>query len=77
MKDQDGKCIICNMKPIWLGKPLPFILDHISGDSTDNNRENLRMVCSNCDSQLPTYKAKNKGNGRYARRERYKEGKSY
>lgn len=53
------------------------MLDHIDGDATNNHRDNLRMVCSNCDSQLPTFKSRNRGNGRHFRRERYAEGKSY
>jgi len=77
LEEQNNKCAICGMEPIWLGKPLPFILDHIDGNSENNNRENLRMICSNCDSQLDTYKSKNTGSGRHYRRERYKEGKSY
>ena len=39
--------------------------------------DNLRLVCPNCDSQLPTFKGRNTGNGRYYRRQRYKAGKSY
>lgn len=53
------------------------MLDHIEGDSTNNRRENLRLVCPNCDSQLPTFKARNRGNGRAWRRQRYADGKSY
>ncbi len=41
------------------------------------NEENLSLICSNCDANLPTYKSKNKGNGRHYRRIKYKEGKSY
>ena len=41
----------------WLGLPLALVLDHIDGDPTNNRRENLRLVCPNCDSQLPTYKS--------------------
>ena len=30
----------------------------------NNKLENLRLLCPNCHAQTPTYKAKNKGNGR-------------
>ena len=53
------KCNICGTDPIWYGKPMPLILDHINGVNNDNRLENLRFVCSNCDSQLPTYKSRN------------------
>lgn len=45
-------------------KPLVFVLDHIDGDAANNHFENLRMVCPNCDSQLPTFKSKNKKSSR-------------
>lgn len=53
-------CSICGIEPIWQGKPMPLILDHINGVNNDNRLENLRFVCSNCDSQLDTYKSKNR-----------------
>lgn len=74
---QGGLCAICKCLPMHNGLELKFILDHIDGNSEHNKKENLRFVCPNCDSQLPTYKAKNRGNGRHARRVRYAEGKSY
>lgn len=52
-------CAICSIGPIWLGKEMPLILDHINGINNDNRIVNLRFVCSNCDSQLPTYKSRN------------------
>ena len=76
VEERGDKCEICGIRE-WKGKPLVKILDHIDGNSENNFPENLRLVCSNCDSQLETYKIKNKGKGRYKRKQRYKEGKSY
>jgi hypothetical protein len=59
----EKQCEICGIKD-WLGKPIPFILDHINGDSSNNKLDNLRFLCSNCDSQTLHYKGKNKGFGR-------------
>ena len=53
------ECCICGITE-WQGKPLPFILDHIDGNPLNNYPYNLRIICSNCDSQLDTYKKKNK-----------------
>ena len=55
------KCSVCDMPPEWQGKPMSFVLDHINGVNNDNRIENLRFVCHNCDSQLPTYKSRNIG----------------
>ena len=57
------RCEICNLTE-WMGKPVPTVLDHIDGDSSNNRLENLRIVCSNCDAQLPTFKSKNKNSKR-------------
>ncbi len=76
-EQQGGCCAICEMKSEWNGTALTLVIDHIDGDSTNNRRENLRLVCPNCDSQLPTYKARNRGNGRHYRRVRYAAGQSY
>ena len=71
-----NKCSICEIRK-WLDKSVGLIIDHINGDSNDNTIKNLRLVCGNCDMQLPTYKGRNAGNGRFSRRKRYAEGKSY
>jgi DNA replicative helicase MCM subunit Mcm2 (Cdc46/Mcm family) len=59
-----NKCAICGIDAIWNGKSITLITDHINGHHNDWSLDNIRLVCPNCDSQLPTYKSKNKGNGR-------------
>ena len=76
-QEQGGVCAICGLGELWNGQPLVLVLDHIDGDATNNWRTNLRLVCPNCDSQLPTYKSRNKGRGRHSRRARYSKGQSY
>jgi hypothetical protein len=71
-----NSCEICGTSKLWNNKELKFIVDHIDGNSDDSSPKNLRLICPNCDSQLPTFKGKNKGRGRFSRRERYKQGKS-
>lgn len=68
LKEQNNCCEICEMKNEWNYKPIVFILDHINGDASNNRRENIRLICPNCDSQLDTFKSKNRNS---ARKERY------
>ncbi|WP_082995907.1 HNH endonuclease [Mycobacterium alsense] len=75
-EQQSGCCAICGIEDQWNGVTLALIVDHINGDARDNRRDNLRLICPNCDSQLPTYKARNRGRGRYYRRRRYADGQS-
>jgi hypothetical protein len=77
LRETRGKrCEICGTT-IWCGESVPLLMDHIDGDWKRTVPDNLRLVCGNCDMQLPTYKNRNKGKGRFARRERYAQGKSY
>lgn len=63
-------CSICgNCK--WNNKPIPLVCDHIDGNTKNSNLNNFRLVCCNCDAQLPTYKSKNRGNGRAYDRQYY------
>ncbi len=70
------KCEVCGITE-WMGRPAPLELDHIDGDPTNNELHNLRLICPNCHAQTENYKGRNKGNGRFVRRERYALGKSY
>lgn len=74
---QSDRCAVCGGASTWQGLPLVLILDHMDGNPDNNCRQNLRLICPNCDSQLPTYKSRNRGNGPSFRRQRYADGKSY
>lgn len=59
---------------VWKGRPLPLILDHIDGVNGNNVAGNLRLLCPNCNQQLPTHGGGNKGRvvqeeGGYGQRE--------
>jgi len=67
LKEQNNKCKECK-NDTWMGKPLVLDLEHIDGNFRNNKRENLCCLCPNCHSMTPTYKAKNRGNGRTLRK---------
>ena len=52
-------------------------MEHIDGNSENNNLNNLTFLCPNCHSNTPTYGNKNRGNGRKIRRDRYQKGLTY
>ena len=55
----ENKCARCHRPPVWEEAPLVLRLDHINGVNNDNRIENLRLICPNCDSQLPTFAGRN------------------
>ena len=60
-----NKCSICGWSKVNLiTGNVPIELDHIDGNNQNNKPENVRLLCPNCHSLTPTYKALNKGNGR-------------
>lgn len=52
-------CAICNGGETWNGLPLVLRMDHVNGIRNDHRLDNLRFVCPNCDSQLPTFTGRN------------------
>jgi len=54
-------CALCENPGKWRGQPLVLRIDHINGVNNDHRIENLRLLCPNCDSQLPTYCGRNAG----------------
>lgn len=61
--EQDGKCNNCGLSE-WLNKPITLELEHKDGDNTNDNRENLELICPNCHSQTETWKGRNKNTSR-------------
>ena len=57
-------CSICGTSE-WINNPVPLVCDHVDGNTANNNIENFRLVCCNCDALLPTYKSKNKKGRHY------------
>ena len=76
IETRGSKCWSCDSEE-WMGQPIPLELEHVDGNSQNNSLDNLKILCCNCHAPTPTFKNRNKGNGRHYRRERYREGKSY
>lgn len=55
-------CELCGQDEKWNGMKISMILDHINGINNDHRLENLRIICPNCDSGLPTFSGKNVNN---------------
>jgi len=59
LKEKCGdKCVECGQESTWNNKPLVLQLDHIDGNSDNNQVSNLRLLCPNCHTQTETF-----GNG--------------
>lgn len=67
IKIKGHKCEMCNNTK-WRDRPIPLVLDHIDGNCDNWSICNLRLVCGNCDMQLPTYKSKNKNHRNTSRK---------
>lgn len=60
MQEREHRCESCGLTE-WLGQPIKLEMHHIDGDADNNVSENLQLLCPNCHSLTPTYRAKNKG----------------
>lgn len=53
-------CEICGQNDFWRGIKISLILDHIDGDRKNNELDNLRILCPNCNATLDTHCGKNR-----------------
>lgn len=61
------KCMICGLSE-WMSQQIPLQLDHIDGNSENNNVNNIRNLCPNCHAQTPTFCGKNIANEKRQKR---------
>lgn len=54
-------CSECGQGNSWNSKPLVLQLDHIDGNSENNELSNLRLLCPNCHTQTNTFGNAGKG----------------
>ena len=64
-EQNENRCSRCGWGEINIttGK-IPLEINHVDGDHNNNRPNNLELICPNCHSLTPTYRALNKGNGR-------------
>lgn len=68
----NNKCSRCGWSEINpYTNNVPLEAHHKDGDYTNNDEDNLDLLCPNCHSLTETYKAANKGQGRKDRKKYY------
>lgn len=59
IKLRGQKCECCN-NTTWLNQPINLEIHHKDGDKSNNQLENLQLLCPNCHSYTDNYGSKNK-----------------
>ena len=68
IRTRGHQCEECQYSRWTKDRLIPLEVDHVDGNHTNNTEENLKLLCPNCHALTPTFKARNKGNGRKHRR---------
>jgi hypothetical protein len=64
-KKYKSKCSECGWHKIHpITRRIPLEIDHLDGNWKNNCESNLRLICPNCHSLSPNFRALNKGRGR-------------
>lgn len=58
-------CSVCGQEPVWNNLPLVLEVDHIDGDSFNNEIQNLRIICGHCHSQTVNFRGRNNKKAKY------------
>jgi hypothetical protein len=55
IKLRGHKCENCMLEN-WIDKKIPLEVEHCDGDRTNNQLENLKLLCCNCHALTPTWR---------------------
>lgn len=55
IRNRGHQCECCKNK-LWLDKPIGLEVHHIDGDRTNNEFNNLQLLCGNCHHQTPNFR---------------------
>lgn len=55
IQERGHRCEKC-LRTEWFDIPITLEVDHINGDSDQNDFSNLKLLCPNCHSQTPTWR---------------------
>lgn len=58
LRERPYRCEKCGLVD-WLGEPITLQVHHIDGNSNNNTRANLMLLCPNCHSQTNNWCSKN------------------
>jgi hypothetical protein len=58
IEDRGHACQSCK-QTTWMDNRIPLEVHHIDGDRTNNDYENLELLCPNCHSLTDTWKGRN------------------
>jgi hypothetical protein len=55
IEDRGHQCESCNLTE-WLEHPITLEMEHVDGDTQNNEDSNLKLLCPNCHSQTKTWR---------------------
>ena len=58
LKEEIAHCECCGLDS-WMGQNIPLEVHHIDGDTNNNTRNNLTVLCCNCHAQTGNWRRKN------------------